>query len=95
MYGGNKIDATTPVGIDPAIPTGIITDMTSMHSFPIPEWDTNDLLPPVAGPETVASAHAPYPVSLTDLVSRFGTTPERRELLAGFLAYELPCIRQG
>lgn len=46
------------------------------------------MLPPFLGNNPAAqAAMAPYRVSLLEVVSRFGTTPERIKILSGFIAY--------
>ncbi len=53
----------------------------------IPDWNALGLLPPI-DPETPTNVErSPYQVSLTDLVLRFGTSPERKAILIGFLKY--------
>ena len=56
-------------------------------SDPIPNWDSNGLLPPFVGSPTSSSSRSPYRVPLTDMILRFGNTATRRELLAGFLDF--------
>jgi hypothetical protein len=38
---------------------------------------------------------SPYPTTATELVARFGTTPERRKLLCGLLAYRRALTKFG
>lgn len=55
----------------------------------IPQLNQSGLLPPFlpnSGP-AVPAATAPYPADLVEIVSRFANTPERKEILRGFLSY--------
>jgi hypothetical protein len=51
----------------------------------IPPWTQNGVLPPVNADDPVGAERSPYQVSLVDVVLRFGTSPERRNILEGFL----------
>lgn len=54
----------------------------------IPAWTAQGVLPPVNPANPVGSVdRSPYPVSLTDIVLRFSTSPERRSILDGLLRY--------
>ena len=53
----------------------------------IPAWNALGLLPPIDPTTPTAVERSPYPVSLKDLVLRFGTSPERKAILTGFLEY--------
>jgi hypothetical protein len=58
---------------------------TNMNA--IPAWSPEGVLPPI-NPANATSPHrSPYVVSLLDYVMRFGATPDRREVLSGFLGY--------
>jgi len=55
----------------------------------IPTLNQSGVLPPflpTAGP-TQSAAMAPYKASLTEVVARFATTPERIDIIRGFLGY--------
>ena len=52
----------------------------------IPPWNSRGVIPPVSGHATSAE-RAPYEVGLADLVRRFAVTPERSQVLEGFLKY--------
>jgi len=54
---------------------------------PIPGWNAQGVIPPINQLDPTSAERAPYSVSLTDLALRFGQTPERREVLDGFLRY--------
>ena len=53
----------------------------------IPDWNALGLLPPIDPATPTNVERSPYPVSLKDLVLRFGTSPERKAILVGFLRY--------
>lgn len=53
----------------------------------IPSWNARGLLPPHDPLSPVSAERSPYEVSLLDLVTRFGTTPERRTILKGLLDF--------
>ena len=53
----------------------------------IPAWTAEGVLPPINASQPVSPERSPYVVSLADYVLRFGTSPERRAVIAGFLNY--------
>ena len=50
-------------------------------------WNANGFLPPYLGHPASSARRSPYAVSITDIVSRFGDTPMRRQILSGFLDF--------
>jgi hypothetical protein len=56
-------------------------------AVPIPAWTAEGLIPPHDAANPTSSNRAPYPVSLTDFVLRFSTSPQRIAILTGFLNY--------
>ncbi|MFV0443409.1 MAG: DUF6932 family protein [Planctomycetaceae bacterium] len=58
-----------------------------MDSNSIPLWTPTGVLPPVNPDDPTGPDRSPYKVSVIDLVLRFGTSPDRRTVLAGFLAF--------
>ena len=54
---------------------------------PIPNWDSNGLLPPIDEERPTLPPRSPYNVSLLDIVERFGSTRARRRLLMGLLDF--------
>lgn len=58
-----------------------------MTTVSIPAWNTLGVLPPNDPLDPTSPERSPYPVSLLDVVMRFGTTAERRRVLRGFLGY--------
>lgn len=57
-----------------------------MHQ-PIPNFDHNFVLPPHLGDPTEPSELSPYPCNSLEVCERFATSPERVEILSGFLAF--------
>lgn len=54
----------------------------------IPVWTTQGVLPPINPTKPVSSVdRSPYVVSLTDIVLRFNTSPDRRKIIGGLLRY--------
>lgn len=54
----------------------------------IPAFNLSGVIPPyIGGDPTVSANMAPYRTTLEDLVVRFSTSPERREILAGLIQY--------
>lgn len=53
----------------------------------IPKWNAFGLLPPIDSERPTSPQRSPYPVSLLDIVMRFSTSQERRNVLTGFLNY--------
>lgn len=70
-----------------------------MTPVAIPAWTADGVLPPINASQPVSPERSPYVVSLTDYVLRFGTSPERRMVLDGFLRYRASLheagLRQG
>lgn len=60
-----------------------------MCTVAIPKWNALGVLPPIdpTGAQASPSARAPYRTSLLNVVLRFNTTPERFQILDGFLNY--------
>ncbi len=58
-----------------------------MTTVAIPEWNARGFLPPLDPMDPTGPQRSPYAVALLDLVMRFSSSPERRQLLLGFLAY--------
>ena len=53
----------------------------------VPEWGFEGLIPAVNSAAPFPSQRSPYPISLVDLVVKFGITETRRRLLSGLLDY--------
>jgi hypothetical protein len=64
-------------------------------SNPIPSFDHNLVLPPHLGDPTDRGQLSPYPCSTLDLCQRFGTSPERREILGKFLDFRERLTSEG
>lgn len=58
-----------------------------MATVPIPPWNARGLLPGNDASNPVGGYRAPYPAALLDVVMRFGTSGERRQVLHGWLAH--------
>ena len=58
-----------------------------MVPVPIPQWNARGLLPANDASNPVGGYRAPYPAALLDVVMRFGTSGERRQVLRGWLAH--------
>jgi hypothetical protein len=56
-----------------------------MSSVPIPPWNADGVLPPINADDPTSLKRSPYLVSLVDLVTRFGITPERCRILNGLV----------
>lgn len=52
-----------------------------MSNIAIPDWNSQGFLPPIS------AERSPYLVSLTDIVLRFGNSPERQSILTGFMEF--------
>jgi hypothetical protein len=61
----------------------------------IPDWTAEGVLPPLDVANPTSAHRAPYTVSLYDLVVRFGTSPERRAILDGYLRYRAALHANG
>lgn len=62
----------------------------------IPPYNGSGILPPYVGPDPAQIAGvAPYETTLTELVTRFATSPERREILRGFLTHRQRLLALG
>ena len=53
----------------------------------IPSWNARGVIPPVNMLVATSAERSPYKVSLLEVIQEFGTTPERRCILDGFLRY--------
>lgn len=57
-------------------------------TLPVPAFTLDGFLPPyLGGSPATAGAQSPYKVSTPDLVAHFATSPERIEILQGFLKH--------
>ena len=61
----------------------------------VPEWEFGGVLPPFVEVALSPVARSPYMVAVSDVVARFGNTPERRRLLVGLLDYRAELRRAG
>lgn len=61
----------------------------------IPEWNTVGLLPPINQANPISPERSPYNVALLDVIMRFATSPDRRQVLLGFLDYRAALHAMG
>lgn len=61
----------------------------------IPNWTAEGVLPPLDVGNPAGSNRSPYPVSLYDVVVRFGTTAERCAILDGYLRHRAALHANG
>jgi hypothetical protein len=59
----------------------------SPETVAIPNWNADGLLPPIQASQPVGASRSPYPVSLLEVVQRYGSTTARRQILQGLLRY--------
>lgn len=58
-----------------------------MTTVVIPAWNQQGLLPPIEVLNPTSVERSPYRVVLTDVMLRFAISPERRQILRGWLGY--------
>jgi hypothetical protein len=68
--------------IPPMKPSGVL--------HPFYDWQQGQ-----AGSPTSPGGLSPHPADLVELTQRFGTTPHRRKLLTGLIAYRATLVRLG
>lgn len=62
----------------------------------IPPFTGSGVLPPYVGPDPAqVGGQAPYETTLTEMVSRFGTSADRKAILNGFLAHRQKLLGLG
>ena len=66
-----------------------------MTNVAIPDWNSLGLLPPMDPAIPAGSERSPYRVTLTDVVTRFATSPERRLILQGWLNFRSALHNMG
>jgi len=59
----------------------------AMSRAGIPDWNAQGVIPPIDVNDPASLARSPYQVALTDLILKFATSPERREILDGLLRF--------
>ncbi len=69
--------------------------MMNEYTDTIPDWNADGVLPPINEDNPTAVERSPYPISLPDLVTLFGSTEERRNLLGGLLDYRAELHKAG
>src|SRR6266480_256770 len=63
--------------------------------MPIPPFDSNSVIPPHLGDPKLPQQISPFPCTCTELCDRFATTPERIEILRGFLRLRAELRKHG
>ncbi len=58
-----------------------------MTTVAIPAWNPQGVLPPIDMANPTSAERSPYRVALTDVMVRFATSPERRQILRDWLGY--------
>lgn len=58
-----------------------------MMPMGIPDWNAQGVLPPISVSDATSRLRSPYVVSLSEVMLRFGSTPQRQAILDGFLQY--------
>ncbi|MEW6237719.1 MAG: hypothetical protein AB1656_20225 [Candidatus Omnitrophota bacterium] len=58
-----------------------------MATVSIPMWNNQGVLPPINTTKPTSTDRSPYLVSLTDLILRYTTSIERKDILLGFLRF--------
>ena len=53
----------------------------------IPKWNAQGVIPPIDPVDPTSTNRSPYEVLLVELIKTYATSPERRTILKGFLAY--------
>ena len=69
------------------VPEDIETGGRLMSRVAIPQWTATGILPPIDASRPASSERSPYRVSLSEVVLRFNTSPERQATLDGLLRY--------
>lgn len=63
--------------------------------MPIPNFDHNLVLPPHSGDPWLPGDLSPYPCTTLELVEKFATSPERKQILAGYLEFRQRLRSEG
>lgn len=58
-----------------------------MSTGTIPTWNAQGVLPPINPASPISDDRSPYVVSLTEIILRYATSPERNAILDGFLNF--------
>ena len=66
-----------------------------MSTTAIPDWDGRGVLPPCLNSPIEADGVSPFPVSLLDIIQRFGTSHKRLAILDGLLRYRAASSPDG
>jgi len=63
--------------------------------MPIPPFDHNQVLPPHLGDPRSFAQLSPYPATSEEVCRHFATSPQRKVILLGLLAFRARCIQMG
>jgi hypothetical protein len=63
--------------------------------MPIPEFDHNNVLPPHIGNPIHKEHLSPYPCTILELCHKFSTSPQRIEILKGFVSFRQKMVQQN
>lgn len=66
-----------------------------MNSLTIPGWTPEGLISPIDMMNPTSAKRAPYLTDLVELVNRFGTSPQRLDILRGFLDFRSELHKVG
>lgn len=69
--------------------------MNFTYGMSIPDFDHNGVIPPFLGNPTEPKNVAPYSCSITELVEKFGFSPQRRKILYGLLDFRQNLRQSG
>ena len=69
--------------------------MANAYAERVPDWDEDGVIPPVDPNDPASFNRSPYRASLVDVITRFGSSPVRRELLSGLLDFRAALHRAG
>jgi len=69
--------------------------MVNAYAGRIPDWNQDGVIPPRDPNDPASFNRSPYRASLVDVITRFGSSPVRRELLSGSLDFRAELHRAG
>ena len=72
----------------------VVAKIPRPSGMPIPAFNSHRVLPPFLGDPTHPGGRSPYPSSMEELVARFATSPERKDILRGLLDYRQALLHE-
>lgn len=63
--------------------------------MPIPDFDHNNVIPPHLGNPTEPDKISPYKADILEFCHKFATSPQRIEILKGFVNFRLEANKNG